>query len=180
MGNPSVTTGGNALKFYASQRVEIKRIGSESQGDVRINNVVVAKVVKNKIAPPFLKAEFKITYGKGIDLIEQVISYGEQFNLIEKGGAWYNIPETGQKFNGHKKLYDELASNKELTKNLEEKIYSMVKTSDPLAHSTEIKDVMPEAKDAEAKTMPEEEVDVAQRLIEEEEKESGEVKVSEA
>jgi hypothetical protein len=119
MGGPGsglITTGGRAFKFYASQRVEVKRIGSDVHGDVRINNIVVARVAKNKIAPPFLKAQFKITFGKGIDLIEQVIDFATTFKMITKTGAWYEVQGVDKKLNGHQQVYS-LFESDELLRN---------------------------------------------------------------
>lgn len=137
------TPGGRALRFYASQRVEVKRIGSESEGDTRINNIVVAKVAKNKIAPPFLKAQFKITFGKGIDPVEQAIDFGIELGLIEKSGAWFVL--NSNKFQGRRKLYDVVADPETgLLAELEKVIVERVKNSDMLEKSTELQDATPE------------------------------------
>jgi len=89
-GNPETTTGGNALKFYASIRLDIRRIGAVKDGDEVVGNETRVKVVKNKVAPPFKQAEFQILYGSGINLLGEVIDYGVQQGLIEKSGSWYS------------------------------------------------------------------------------------------
>ena len=89
-GNPETTTGGNALKFYASVRLDIRRIGSVKQGDEVIGNETRVKVVKNKVAPPFRQTEFQILYGRGIYHAGEVIDLGVQCGLISKAGAWYS------------------------------------------------------------------------------------------
>ncbi len=89
-GSPETTTGGNALKFYASVRLDIRRTGSVKQGDEVTGNETRVKVVKNKVAPPFRQAEFQILYGKGIYHAGEVIDLGVQCNLVDKAGAWYS------------------------------------------------------------------------------------------
>ncbi len=88
-GSPETTTGGNALKFYSSVRLDIRRIGSVKQGDEAIGNETRVKVVKNKVSPPFRQAEFQILYGKGINHMGELIDLGVKLNLIDKAGAWY-------------------------------------------------------------------------------------------
>jgi len=90
-GNPETTTGGNALKFYASVRLDIRRGTPIKEGDVIIGNETRVKVVKNKVAPPFRQAEFHILYGKGISRQAEIIDLGVQFDVVEKSGAWYSF-----------------------------------------------------------------------------------------
>ncbi len=89
-GSPETTTGGNALKFYASVRLDIRRIGALKKGDEVIGNQTRVKVVKNKIAPPFKQAEFEILYGKGISKLGELISLGVEHGIVAKAGAWYS------------------------------------------------------------------------------------------
>ncbi|MCA1806161.1 MAG: DNA recombination/repair protein RecA, partial [Xanthomonadaceae bacterium] len=89
-GNPETTTGGNALKFYASVRLDIRRIGAIKKGDEVIGNETRVKVVKNKVAPPFKQAEFEILYGEGISLLGELIDMGVKDGLVDKSGAWYS------------------------------------------------------------------------------------------
>ena len=88
-GNPETTTGGNALKFYSSVRLDIRRTGAVKDGDEVVGNETRVKVVKNKVAPPFKQAEFQIMYGRGIYHMGEVIDWGVKLNLVDKSGAWY-------------------------------------------------------------------------------------------
>lgn len=117
-GSPETTTGGNALKFYSSVRLDIRRIGSIKEGDEIIGNETRVKVVKNKVAPPFRQAEFEIRYGKGIYRTAEIIDLGVQQGLIEKSGAWYSCK--GEKIGqGKKNAAQYLEDHPELTAELE-------------------------------------------------------------
>mgnify|MGYP002628907544 FL=1 len=126
-GNPETTTGGNALKFYASVRLDIRRIGQIKDGDNISGNRVRVKVVKNKVAPPFRKAEFDIVYGEGISRIGEIIDLGVDYDIIKKSGSWFSYGETklGQGRDAVKSL---LLDNPDLTEELEAKIYEALET----------------------------------------------------
>ncbi len=120
-GNPETTTGGNALKFYASVRLDIRKIGQLKDGDDVQGSHTRVKVVKNKVAPPFRKAEFDILYGEGISKIGEIIDLGVEIELIKKAGSWFSYGDTklGQGREGVKSL---LKDNPELMDELEAKI----------------------------------------------------------
>jgi recombination protein RecA len=120
-GNPETTTGGNALKFYASVRLDIRRIGSIKKGEEVLGNQTRVKVVKNKVAPPFKQAEFDILYGEGISRLGEVIDLGVTASLIDKSGAWYSVDgnRIGQ---GKENARQYLKDNPELAQSLETKI----------------------------------------------------------
>ncbi len=124
-GSPETTTGGNALKFYSSVRLDIRRIGAIKKGDEILGNETRVKVVKNKVAPPFKQAEFEILYGHGISREGELIDLGVQNNLIEKSGSWYsyNGDRIGQ---GKENVRDFLKDNSEIANALETAIRSLV------------------------------------------------------
>ena len=122
-GSPETTTGGNALKFYASVRLDIRRIGAVKNGDEIVGNETRVKVVKNKIAPPFKQAEFQILYGQGINSLGELIDLGVQNGFVEKAGAWYscNGERIGQgKANATKYLEENPAMAKDVDTKLRE------------------------------------------------------------
>lgn len=120
-GSPETTTGGNALKFYASVRLDIRRIATLKQGDQSIGNRVKVKVVKNKVAPPFKQAEFDIMFGEGISKEGEIVDYAVKLDMIDKSGAWFSYKDTkiGQG-RENAKLY--LKEHVELQKELEDRI----------------------------------------------------------
>ncbi len=120
-GNPETTTGGNALKFYATVRIDVRRIGQIKDGEDVIGNRTRVKIVKNKIAPPFKKAEFDLIYGKGISKTGEIIDLGVEFEIIKKSGSWFSYGDTklGQGREAVKSLLDD---NIELAEELETKI----------------------------------------------------------
>jgi len=120
-GSPETTTGGNALKFYSSVRLDIRRIGSVKDGDEVVGNETRVKVVKNKVAPPFRQTEFQILYGEGINHLGEVLDLGVQQGIIDKSGAWYAYKEDriGQ---GRKNAADFLSANPEIAREIESQI----------------------------------------------------------
>ena len=127
-GNPETTTGGNALKFYASVRLDIRRVTTLKDGDTPIGNQVRVKVVKNKVAPPFRKAEFEITFGEGISHAGEVVDLGVELGIIKKSGSWFSYGESrlGQGRDAVKKL---IKDNPELSAEIEEQIAAALKSS---------------------------------------------------
>lgn len=125
-GNPETTTGGNALKFYASVRLDIRRMTQIKDGDESIGNHVKVKVVKNKVAPPFRQAEFDIIYGEGISKVGEIIDMGVELGIVQKGGSWfsYNNDKLGQGRDAVKQL---LTDNPELSNEIETRIREKVK-----------------------------------------------------
>ncbi len=124
-GNPETTTGGNALKFYASVRIDIRRIGSIKKGEEVIGSETRAKIVKNKVAPPFRQAEFDILYGEGISREGEIIELGVIHNIIEKSGAWYSYGKDriGQ---GKDNTRDYLRENPQIANEIEARIRAAV------------------------------------------------------
>ncbi len=125
-GNPETTTGGNALKFYASVRIDIRRSTQIKNGDEVIGNHSKVKVVKNKVAPPFRQAEFDIMYGEGISKVGEVLDMGVEKGVVQKSGSWYsyNDSKLGQGRDGVKEL---LKDNPELCEEIEAKIVALIK-----------------------------------------------------
>ena len=125
-GNPETTTGGNALKFYSSVRLDIRKVTTLKDGDTPIGNQVRVKVVKNKVAPPFRKAEFEITFGEGISKIGEIVSLGVEHEIIKKSGSWFSYGDSklGQGADAVKVL---LKDNPELCEEIEAKIMEKLK-----------------------------------------------------
>jgi recombination protein RecA len=132
-GNPETTTGGNALKFYASVRLDIRRIGQLKDGEEIYGNRTKVKVVKNKVAPPFKVVEFDIMYGLGISKVGEILDLGVELNIIQKSGSWfsYNGTKLGQ---GRDTVRDLIKDNPELMDELEKKIRDKVK-GEPVVES---------------------------------------------
>lgn len=120
-GTPETTTGGNALKFYSSVRLDIRRIGQIKDGEDVLGNQTRVKVVKNKVAPPFKKAEFEILFGEGISKIGEILDLGVNYEIIKKSGSWFSYDDTklGQGRDAAKRM---IADNPELAEELEAKI----------------------------------------------------------
>ena len=120
-GNPETTTGGNALKFYSSVRLDIRRIGAVKEGEEVVGSETRVKVVKNKVAPPFKQAEFQILYGMGINRMGEVVDYGVKLGMVDKAGAWYSYQgnKIGQ---GKNNVMKYLQENPVIAKELEQKV----------------------------------------------------------
>ncbi len=125
-GNPETTTGGNALKFYSSVRLDIRRMAQIKDGDESIGNHVKVKVVKNKVAPPFRQAEFDIIYGEGISKVGEIIDMGVELGIVQKSGSWfsYNSDKLGQGRDAVKQL---MLDNPEMANEIEAKIREKIK-----------------------------------------------------
>ncbi len=135
-GSPETTTGGNALKFYASVRIDVRKIATLKQGDSQIGNRVKAKVVKNKVAPPFRQAEFDIMFGEGISFEGELLDYGVKLDIIDKSGAWFSYGATklGQ---GKENSKQTLKDNPELKAEIEHKIKEALGFGEKLAMDEE-------------------------------------------
>ena len=125
-GNPETTTGGNALKFYSSVRLDIRRISQLKDGDAAIGNQTRVRVVKNKVAPPFRKAEFDIMFGEGISKSGEILDLGVEYGIIKKSGSWYSYEDT-RLAQGRDASKTVIKDNPELAAELEEKIYAAIK-----------------------------------------------------
>jgi len=125
-GNPETTTGGNALKFYASVRLDIRRMTQIKDGDEIVGNHIKVKVVKNKVAPPFRQAEFDIIYGEGISKVGEIIDMGVEMGIVQKSGSWfsYNSDKLGQ---GRESVKQLLLDNPEMANEIETKIREKIK-----------------------------------------------------
>jgi recombination protein RecA len=136
-GNPETTTGGNALKFYASVRLDIRRIGQIKEGDAVMGNRTRVKVVKNKVAPPFRQAEFDIMYGEGISKVGEIVDLGVEHNIVKKSGSWFSYGDTklGQGRDAVKTLFND---NHELMNEIEEKIREALSGGSTVAAAPEL------------------------------------------
>jgi recombination protein RecA len=125
-GNPETTTGGNALKFYASVRLDIRKINQLKEGEEIIGSRTRVKVVKNKLAPPFKKADFDILYGEGISQLGEIVDLGVDFDIIKKSGSWFSYGDTklGQ---GRDAVKQVIKDNPELYEELKAKIIEVLK-----------------------------------------------------
>src|SRR3954470_6149886 len=149
-GNPEPTTGGNALKFYASVRMDIRRIGSIKKGDEVVGSETRVKVVKNKVAPPFRQAEFDVMYGEGISREGEILELGVLHEILEKSGAWYiyNGDRLGQ---GKDNSRDFLKENPALATEIESKIRAKAGVTKPVAAAAEAQDA---AEDKKVERLP--------------------------
>ena len=127
-GNPETTTGGNALKFYASVRLDIRRVTQIKEGEEAIGNQVRVKIVKNKVAPPFRKAEFDIMFGEGISRIGEIVDLGVEYGVIKKSGSFYSYNDT-KLAQGRDRTKQLIADNPELAEELENLISEAMKNS---------------------------------------------------
>lgn len=145
-GSPETTTGGNALKFYASVRLDIRRIGQVKDGDEVIGSETRVKVVKNKVSPPFKQAEFDILYGQGISRIGEIIDLGVNADIVQKSGAWYsyNGNKIGQ---GKEKVRAYLAENADIAAEIEGKIREKYIGSEFVPSASELSDHATDASD---------------------------------
>lgn len=125
-GSPETTTGGNALKFYASVRLDIRRVGAIKEGETQLGNQTRVKVVKNKVAPPFRKAEFDIMFGQGISRSGEIIDLGVELGIIKKSGSWFSYGDSkiAQGRDASKRIMED---NPELAKEIEDKIMAALK-----------------------------------------------------
>jgi recombination protein RecA len=143
-GSPETTTGGNALKFYSSVRLDIRRIGSIKRGDEVVGNETKVKVVKNKVSPPFKQANFEILYGEGISREGELIDLGVEHGFIEKAGAWYsyNGDKIGQ---GKEKVRLYLKENPDVANTIEKALRDKLLTKAVIRHAEEVFDVIEES-----------------------------------
>jgi recombination protein RecA len=151
-GNPETTTGGNALKFYASQRMDIRRIGAIKNGETVVGSRTRVKVVKNKVAPPFKEVEFDIMYGSGISKEGDLVDLASQENILEKSGAWYAFKgeRIGQ---GRENAKDFLRDHPELCKEIEQKVLERFGLLRPPVHPVPNAEGTPEEKRARVKAV---------------------------
>ena len=125
-GNPETTTGGNALKFYASVRIDIRKASSIKDGDEQLGVRTKVKVVKNKVAPPFRRAEFDIMYGEGISKLGEIIDLGVDYGVIKKSGSWFSYGDS-KLAQGRDAVKEALSANPELMAEIEAKVRAAMK-----------------------------------------------------
>ena len=130
-GNPETTTRGNALKFYASVRLDIRRVTAIKDGENVIGNQVRVKIVKNKVAPPFRKAEFEITFGEGISKVGEIVDLGVEYGIIQKSGSWFSYNDT-RLAQGRDATKQVVKDNPELAEEIEAKIMEAIKEKEGL------------------------------------------------
>ena len=135
-GSPETTTGGNALKFYASVRLDIRRIGAVKNGDEIVGNETRVKVVKNKIAPPFKQVEFQILYGEGINSLGELVDLGVKHEMVEKAGAWYSYKgdKIGQ---GKANAAKHLKENPEIAKEIDTRLRELLLSKNKVVEATD-------------------------------------------
>lgn len=124
-GNPETTTGGNALKFYASVRIDVRKSAVIKDGDNILGNTTKVKVVKNKVAPPFRKAEFEIIFGEGISKVGEIVDLATEYDIIKKSGSWFSY-EDAKLGQGRDAVKQMLSDNPELCEELEAKITAVI------------------------------------------------------
>ena len=126
-GNPETTTGGNALKFYASVRLDVRKLSQLKDGDDATGNRARVKVVKNKMAPPFRKAEFDIVFGEGISKVGEIVDLGVELDVIKKSGSWFSYGES-KLAQGREAVKQLLKDNPELCEEIETKVREALKS----------------------------------------------------
>lgn len=156
-GNPETTTGGNALKFYSSVRLDIRRTGAIKKGDEITGNETKVKVVKNKVAPPFKLAHFDILYGEGISREGEIIDLGVQLNLVDKSGAWYsyNGERIGQ---GKDNVRNYLKEHPQMSQEIEGLIRAQLLDTDPKPEAEESKETKAKTPKSAEESKPTEDV----------------------
>lgn len=134
-GNPETTTGGNALKFYSSIRIDVRKGTALKDGEEQIGNRTKVKIVKNKVAPPFRRAEFDIEYGEGISKIGEILDLGVELNIIKKAGSWFSYGE-GKIGQGRDAVKEKLATDPELAEEIEAKVREALKAGSAVKNNT--------------------------------------------
>jgi recombination protein RecA len=133
-GNPETTSGGNALKFYASVRLDIRRIAAIKNGTDVSGNRTKIKIVKNKVAPPFKEVEIDIIFGKGIDIVGDIIDLAVSFGLIKKGGAWFTYGEN--RYQGRDQLHKSIEGDVDTYNKIKKEVLSLMETGEVLVDNS--------------------------------------------